>query len=417
MDSEGEIILKFTNKKFLVYPLLIIILIISLIGCTQETNTIDIHKPLSMEEKLEDFEYLYKIISENYPFLKVNERVNGVNWIEKKEKYKTWIEGSNTDEIFMSSISAIVKDLNNGHTHVVSKERFKWYYNVYTDPKYGNSSKPWAKVFKDKTVLKRYEFDESQFENLKGQGFFGSNAPAFSSSNIKPNEVAYLKINQMNGERVEKDGKEIRKFYEKIKDYNKLIIDIRGNGGGSDLYWMKNVIEPLSKDKISVDNYIFTRGNYGKSFYKARRLRQSPVSSIRKSILENFPEEIKMDFDHYHIYTRTIKPKDPIDFNGKIYLLVDKGVYSSSESFAAFCKDSGFATLVGSTTGGDGIGMDPLFFSLPNSGILIRFSSFLALNGDGTINEEVQTTPNIEIDSKVGISYEEDKAIQYVIND
>ncbi|MCQ4922914.1 S41 family peptidase [Tissierella carlieri] len=408
--------MRFTSKRFLVYSLLITLIFSSLIGCAKEVNTTDTSTPLSMEDRLEDFEYLYKIISENYPFLKVNERVNGINWLEQKEKYIKLVENSNNDTIFMNNISAIVKDLNNGHTHVVDKESFKWYYTVYTNPKYKKSNKPWSKVFKDKTVLKWYGFNEDEFENIKSQGFFGSNAPAFHSDIIIPDEVAYLKISQMNGERVEEDGKEIRKFYEEVKDYNKLIIDIRGNGGGDDLYWMKNVIEPLAKEKMSVGNYIFTRGNYGKPFYKARGMKQSPISKLDKNILENFSQEIKIDFDYYHISNRTIQPKDPIDFDGKIYLLVDKGVYSSSESFAAFCKDSGLATLVGTTTGGDGIGIDPLFFSLPNSGIVIRFSSLLALNGDGTINEEVQTPPDIEVDSEIGYSYENDKAIQYVIN-
>lgn len=408
--------MKFISKRFLVYSLLITLIFSSLIGCAKEANTTDTSTPLSMEDRLEDFEYLYKIISENYPFLKVNERVNGINWLEQKEKYIKLVENSNNDTIFMNNISAIVKDLNNGHTHVIDKESFKWYYTVYTNPKYKKSNKPWSKVFKDKTVLKWYGFNEDEFENIKSQGFFGSNAPAFHSDIIIPDEAAYLKISQMNGERVEEDGKEIRKFYEEVKDYNKLIIDIRGNSGGDDLYWMKNVIEPLTKEKISVGNYIFTRGNYGKPFYKARGMKQSPISKLDKNILENFPQEIKMDFDYYHISNRTIQPKNPIDFDGKIYLLVDKGVYSSSESFAAFCKDSGFATLVGTTTGGDGIGIDPLFFSLPNSGIVIRFSSLLALNGDWTINEEVQTTPDIEIDSAVGYSYENDEAIKYVIN-
>lgn len=408
--------MKFISKRFLVYSLLITLIFSSLIGCAKEANTTDTSTPLSMEDRLEDFEYLYKIISENYPFLKVNERVNGINWLEQKEKYIKLVENSNNDTIFMNNISAIVKDLNNGHTHVIDKESFKWYYTVYTNPKYKKSNKPWSKVFKDKTVLKWYGFNEDEFENIKSQGFFGSNAPAFHSDIIIPDEAAYLKISQMNGERVEEDGKEIRKFYEEVKDYNKLIIDIRGNSGGDDLYWMKNVIEPLTKEKISVGNYIFTRGNYGKPFYEARWMKQSPISKLDKNILENFPQEIKMDFDYYHISNRTIQPKNPIDFDGKIYLLVDKGVYSSSESFAAFCKDSGFATLVGTTTGGDGIGIDPLFFSLPNSGIVIRFSSLLALNGDWTINEEVQTTPDIDIDSAVGYSYENDEAIQYVIN-
>ncbi len=59
---------------------------------------------------------------------------------------------------------------------------------------------------------------------------------------------------------------------------------------------------------------------------------------------------------------------DPIGFDGKIYLIVNNKVYSAAESFASFCKDSDFATLVGGTTGKDGIGTNPLVFSLPNSG-------------------------------------------------
>ncbi len=58
------------------------------------------------------------------------------------------------------------------------------------------------------------------------------------------------------GDRIEEDGKMIREFYEEIKDYEKLIIDIRNNGGGNDYYWQKNVIEPLASETISIDNYI-----------------------------------------------------------------------------------------------------------------------------------------------------------------
>lgn len=133
---------------------------------------------------------------------------------------------------------------------------------------------------------------------------------------------------------------------------------------------------------------------------------------------------ISENFDYFHISPLTIKPVDSIGFEGNIYLLVDRGVYSSTESFSVFCKDSGFATLVGETTGGDGIGIDPLLFSLPNSGIVVRFSSLLALNGDGSINEEVQTTPNVLIKPKVIVKDANtvddlilDDLIQYVIND
>lgn len=406
------------KRSLLLICISIIFILIASTGCTHSKESITIlNNPLTTEQKLEDFEYMYNLLKENYPFFEVNKRLNGVDWLANKEEYIERIKATNTDQEFIDEMKKIVSELNNGHTHVVDKDDFKWYYSVYTNTKYKHANKPWAEVFNDKRVLHRYGFNKSMAEENRQLGYFGNNKPAFETEIIKPNEIAYLRIKTMDGERVEEDGKEIRKFYEEIKDYKKLIIDIRGNGGGSDAYWMENVIEPLAKEPISVDNYVFTRGDYGKPFYKARWIKLKSVDNLDDSIINQMPKEIKSDFDNYWLSSRTIKPKNPIDFNGKIYLLVDKVVYSSSESFAAFCKDSGFATLVGETTGGDGIGIDPLFFYLPNSGLVIRFSSLLALNGDFTINEEVKTIPHVQVSAERVIVKEYDDAIQYVIND
>ncbi len=66
---------------------------------------------------------------------------------------------------------------------------------------------------------------------------------------------------------------------------------------------------------------------------------------------------------------------------------MDKGSFSSSEGFAVFCKNSGWATVVGNeNSGGDGIGVDPILFSLPNSGLVIRSTSQKGLNKDGSSN-------------------------------
>lgn len=390
-----------------------------LIGCTSEVNTVKLDtQELTLEEKLEDFEYMYQIIEENYPFFNVNKRLHNIDWVDNKEQYRPLIEQTKDNDDFMRKMTYIVSQLNNGHTHVLQKQEFGWYYSVYagSEDTYAIHN-PWAEVLKGKNTLKWYKFNETDIDGFKDRGYFGSNNPAFKTDIIAPNEIAYLKISMMNGARVEEDGKEIRTFYEEIKDYNKLIIDIRNNSGGSDRYWKKNVIEPLAKKEISVENYIFTRGNYGKAFFDARGIEQNSISELDQSLLDRFPREVATDFERYFLSKKTLEPVNSINFDGKIYLLVDKKVYSSSESFAVFCKDSGFATLVGETTGGDGIGIDPLFFSLPNSGILVRFSSLLALNGDGTINEEVHTTPNVEIDATIELDYTKDKAIQYVIDD
>jgi len=96
----------------------------------------------------------------------------------------------------------------------------------------------------------------------------------------------------------------------------------------------------------------------------------------------------------------TIHPsKKSNGFNGKVWLLTSPIVYSSSENFVMFSKNTDFATLVGTPTGGDGGVADPILFSLPNSGLIIRFSMFYGLNSDGTGNEANGTIPDIKIDN------------------
>jgi len=91
--------------------------------------------------------------------------------------------------------------------------------------------------------------------------------------------------------------------------------------------------------------------------------------------------------------------KKGVAYKGNKYLLVDKLVYSSAESFAYFCKTSKFAQVVGETTGGDGIGTDPILLTLPNSGIVIRFTGEMALNADGSSNEEMKTEPDLKLEN------------------
>lgn len=85
-------------------------------------------------------------------------------------------------------------------------------------------------------------------------------------------------------------------------------------------------------------------------------------------------------------------------FKGKIYLLVDRGVYSAAEAFSAFSKATGFAKLIRTTTGGDGVGYTPILFVLPNSRLVVAIPSCMGINPDGTANEETCTSPDIYID-------------------
>lgn len=407
----------FKKKNLLIY-LIIFILATNLTGCSKETFKQDKNKKWTMEEKLEDFEYMHKFVSDNYALLKVDERATGTDWLGEKDKFKANIENTFNNEQFEIEMNSIIEKLNTATIYILKREIFSYFYSFYSEQQYEIEYKPWFDVLSDERVLEYYGFDKEKPVNQEID--YNSNKPIFVTDIIVPDEVAYLKINEMNPGQIEADGRIIRTFFEEIKHYDKLIIDIRENGaiaGGDDLYWIKNVIEPLANKEFSASNYLFYRGDYAKNFYEHTGAKIYPTSELDKNTLDSFPDEIKTDFKYYSIQTRTIEPVNPVGFNGKIYLLVGEKTYLSADRLASFCKESGFATLVGKTTGGNGRSVEEqIVFSLPNTKMVIRFLGKLTLNGDGTIKEEVNIRPDAEIDSTIEPLYENDKAIQYVIN-
>ena len=208
---------------------------------------------------------------------------------------------------------------------------------------------------------------------------------------LKENHIAYLKVKSMSNKTLEADGKKILEFYKSTKDYPYLVIDIRGNGGGTDIYWQKNIVEPLISEAKSYEVAMAYKGNYIDPFLIGRGIITKPIDKLPEEFTSNYA----LAMERFTATSRTVKPKNTVGFKGRIFLLVDDYVFSSSESFAAFCKATGFAELVGTTTGGDGIGIDPCVMGLPNSGLVVRFSLDMGISSDGTVNEKSHTKPNI----------------------
>lgn len=230
------------NKSFL---LIIICILISttILGCSTGKESMSTsNRELTMKEKLEDFEYMYKILEENYPFFKVNERVNGVDWLGNKDEYIEKIKQTKNDEEFAEKLNEILSELNNGHTHLLSREGYLINYKIFYEDK-----NPWIKILDDNKVKARYNLTKEDIKLLEDGVYFEDMESAFKTDIIVPNEVAYIRLYRMDGFRVEEDEEEILKFLKEVKNYPKLIIDIRGNGGGNPNYWEFNIVQPLIK--------------------------------------------------------------------------------------------------------------------------------------------------------------------------
>ena len=81
--------------------------------------------------------------------------------------------------------------------------------------------------------------------------------------------------------------------------------------------------------------------------------------------------------------------------SGQFFLLVDSQVASAADSFAQFCKATGFATVIGENTWGDGGGTNVYIAKLPKSKLILRYRAMHGLNADGSSNVEFGTTPDI----------------------
>lgn len=352
---------------------------------------------ISYEQMYQDYDYMWKILNENYPWWGVIERYK----IDKEKiynKYRNKIENIKSELEFSDLISDMAKEMKNtGHLNVLSSERYFEMLESY-DNEY---LKDWFNVLNNDISKETYTLmkDDSDILNSNKKEEIKSNDENISARIIEKDKIAYVKINDFVGD-LEKDGEKLIQFYKKVSNYENLIIDITGNSGGRDEYWMDYIIAP-NIDEAFIQNsfFLYKEGDYNKNFIdieeKNSYFEFKPISEFPKTMNIEV-SDLKYATHFLNDSNKRIEPKyDKKLFNGKIFLLVDDKVYSSSESFSIFSKSTGFATIVGTRTGGDGGGMTPILFSLPNSGLIVRFTILEFINPDGTNSEEYGTTPDI----------------------
>lgn len=401
---------------------MLFILISTLVACG---NKVDISTPLTEEQKIGDFNYLYKTIEENYPFLETNKRLNNVDWLSKKEEYLKRVKNTKSDIEFLMTLNSILSELNNGHTHMITNSsQFRDFREIYSMNK-GWQKKVQLPVLNNKKALARYNIDKNEKVQVLNQGK-NENTEGIrnaSTKDIVEGKIGYIYIPQMiSYYNMGNDIELIDEYLNNIKEYQALIIDIRGNGGGDSYYWISYLVPKLIDKVYENTNYSFWKdGEIINNYLKKSKVKYSTgfgeVKDLDTTKLVNLPVEVKEDFKYYSKNTMEISPsEDSINFKGNIYLLVDKLVYSSSEAFASFAKQTGFATLIGERTGGDGIGSDPLLHMLPNSGYVFRFSKDMGTTADGTSSEEFKTEPDylIEYAGKTD-NFENDYCIKKVL--
>lgn len=360
---------------------------------------------LTTEQYLEDFDRLYRTLSENFPFFGVAKRVYGIDFEERYKKTRQLLQSCVNDTDFIEIVtSEFMPDMSKGeivgHLSLLSNSAeydyfLKAYMSIESKSVYAEvlTGPVTASCYKNMAELSGYsdKLDPGAADSVS------QNNASFSI--IKEGEIAYIRIPSFSHTFCEKDKPKLLSFYEITSDYKHLIIDITGNGGGCSDYFMDLIMAPNIDSRLTVPVYFFVK--YGENNNKFLNIDEKIEQRLYKPV-KDLPDLPKMNAEDLSMLDYYTTPADTVSplykekaFKGRIWLLVDESNYSAAEYAAMFMKTTDFATLVGRNTSGDGIGTDPVFFALPNSGLIVRYSAVYGTDKDGANSEEFGTAPDI----------------------
>lgn len=364
---------------------------------------------LTKAQMREDAAYLYKTLSRNFPYFPAIKRMTGVDMDAEYASLQQEIEKCGTDAQFFITLDNWIRKAGGlGHLSLYDPFTYSRVAQIYKEDaeNYGDEldRQRLADVYNDEKALKSYAAFLKIAEPVMARvdAYYAAQEAGLEPESawknietriIEPGKTAYIAINSLDGERYDEDKKILFDFYAQVRDYSHVIFDFTENGGGSMGYFNGLVAAPNTDRALAVKTYQFMRGgDYNRSFFDLSGFK--PVSTLPK-----LPRMNKEDLAGLDLYTEQTYTVEPMGggkmLNGKLWMLVGPNVFSSSEYAAMLCKSTGFMTLVGTKTGGDGIGSDPLPVVLPNSGLVVRYSEIYGTTADGAGSQEWGTDPDI----------------------
>lgn len=371
-------------------------------------------KKLTQEQMLEDFDYYFEQMKENYPFFGVLEREYGIDFLGSYDDYKKKIKACTTDKEFLEAMQEINADLKNHHANIGDKSYVEKTLSYYSN--YWKSPSMYYEflLLNSQKVRNRYDLEGVQSaedtSNKSGRQSLAQEEKEVETKKPDKNAnmiiedlgggIVLMRIKEMvAGQKLEEDRKTLGKFLEDKDKCNKLVIDIRDNAGGSMAYWRDFLLPELLAEDKSLTNYMFFKN--GKKTKEILDLEKENVEAIKNINLDELDLASKEDLKDFAFYK-----KDPVEvkaksdgFGGYIFLLTNERVYSAAEGLASFAKNTGSAIIIGTNTGGDGITLGLVNDVLPNSGLVFSYTNTLGYGPDGTINEEEKTKPDINASS------------------
>ncbi|MCC5912681.1 MAG: hypothetical protein JJT76_19870 [Clostridiaceae bacterium] len=413
-------------------------------------------KQLTKEDFLNDFDYMMQTMEDTFPYFGVAERRLGVDIRALGQETRAMIENYPYSlQGLANELGISLEDMPDLDEHIfwsIIRHEFFSYFTPFAhslatnfsgysinQPYYTSSWSPYYTpnnhhAYTNPISQSFYQEQELLFNTLAKedgalfQFIFRDEPPIAAPGSIVKTEiieeyrVAYLNVSSFMGFNLSTIS-DLRGFYRNIQKYEHLIIDIRDNTGGSPDLWRMLIMKPLWPDRnnmLDMPLYAFYRGsNLGKSLgensieIEARDSRHIPETDnlltvreimevnnlphINEDDVKNLAYGVRFNTSISNIQWRHMHQLGLQNiyypFDGEIWLLTNENNYSAAALFARHAKEMGFATLVGEQTGG-AYATYVANFTLPNTGIIVRWDIDYLTDGDGRALNEFPTTPH-----------------------
>lgn len=303
---------------------------------------------------VENFDVLWKEFDLNYSYFEYK----GINWDSIYKVYRPLINDKTSDKELFNIMWQMTNLLKDGHVNISSSFGYT-YYN------FQNGSAPTSNWISD-SVLMKY-FEKLNYPNK-----------IMSYGKIKSKNIGYLRIISFGN--ALSDYKYIDKVIRDFEPTDGMIVDLRNNGGGSDIN----------------SNEIISRFADVKRLYKKCRYRNGPEHGDFTKWFETF-----------------VEPSGNL-YKKPVVVLVNEGCFSTTEDCILAFRVLPNIKIIGDTTGG-GSG-NPLERELPN-GWLYRLSNWQVVDPEMENFEGIGIAP----DSVVWISKQDsingiDRILEAAVN-
>ena len=178
-------------------------------------------------------------------------------------------------------------------------------------------------------------------------------------------------------------------------DVENIIFDITHNRGGYTYIWIYHIVSAFT-DPVEWMSTSYIR--ITEPIAGAYEGINTVLIDRNAKKLPDWINTMRLTHKSYHWLTLPLESNEvkKVDKPIKRWLVIDEEVASAADMFARFCKDTGWATVVGRTTKGGGLvsAFSPSVIRLNNTGILFWFFAESGINEDGTPNVLRGTTPD-----------------------